>query len=62
MHFLLFNIILFGISYVVDYVGVHIFHIVEWSESYLYYLILVNIPLSLILTYMAMRKIKGLIE
>ena len=62
MHFVLFNMILFIISYLLDYMGTHIFGIIDWSEAYLYYLVLVNIPLSITLTYIVMRKIKSLIS
>ncbi len=62
MKFLLFNIILFGISYLLDYVGTRVFGIIEWSETYLYYLVLVDIPLSMTLTYIVMRQLRDSIE
>jgi len=62
MNFLLFNIILFSISYLLDYIGMHVFGIIEWSETYIYYLVLLNIPLSFVLTYIVMKRVKELVK
>jgi len=61
MKFLLFNVILFFISYVIDYIAIHLFGLVEWSENYIYYLVVINLPVSTFLTYLAMKKIKEFI-
>ncbi len=58
MNFLLFNIVLFAISSVLDYIAIHIFGLVEWSDSYIYYLIIINIPISSFATYKLIPKIK----
>jgi len=58
MNFLLFNIVIFTISSILDYIAIHIFGLVEWSESYIYYLIIINLPISSFATYKLMPKIK----
>jgi len=58
MNFFFFNIVLFTISYILDYIAIHIFGLVEWSDSYIYYLIIINIPVSSFATYKLMPKIK----
>jgi len=58
MNFLIFNVILFGISYILDYMAIHIFGVVEWSEAYMYYLFVINIPVSIFLTYIAVRRLR----
>jgi len=58
MNFLLFNIVIFTISSILDYIAIHIFGLVEWSESYIYYLIIINLPISSFTTYKLMPKIK----
>jgi len=62
MNFLLFNIILFFISYLLDYIAINIFGITEWSKAYLYYLFIINIPFSIVLTYILMRRVKEYLE
>ena len=58
MNFIIFNFILFGISSLIDYIATDWFQIVEWSREYIYYLFLINLPISTMLTYLCIRKIK----
>jgi len=58
MNFIIFNVIFFTISYIIDYMAVNWFGLVEWSQNYLYYIILINLPLSTFITYKYVKKIK----
>jgi len=57
-NFIIFNVLLFIISSIIDYIVIYMFGIIEWSEKYFYYLIFVNIPLSSFLSYKVNKKIK----
>jgi DNA integrity scanning protein DisA with diadenylate cyclase activity len=49
MNFIIFNAILFSISYIIDYIAVDWFDMVEWSMNYINYLLFINFPISTIL-------------
>jgi len=58
MNFIIFNVILFIYSYIIDYFAVDLYGLEEWSMKYIQYLFLINLPISTILTYMSIGKIK----
>jgi len=62
MKFILFNIFLMCISYAMDYVAIDLFSLVKWSNSYIYYFFIINLPISLLMSNMLMNKIKYYLE
>jgi len=58
MNFIIFNVILFLISYIIDYIAVNLFGLIEWSATYINYLLFINLPVSTILTYLSIRRVK----
>ena len=58
MNFILFNAVLCCISYMIDYIAVDLYGLIEWSAEYINYLLFINLPISTILTYLSISKIK----
>ena len=42
----------------IDYIAVDWYGLVEWSMDYINYLIFINLPISTILTYLSIGRIK----
>ena len=59
MNFLLFNIVLFIISYSIDYIALDWFNVEPWSKEFMQYYLFVNIPISALLTVVIVNKIKS---
>ena len=59
MNFLFFNIVLFLISYCIDFIALDLFHIEPWSKEFIQYYLFANIPISLILTIIIIKKLKS---
>jgi len=58
MNFVLFNFILFCFSYGIDFIALDIYGLELWSSSYINYLVFINFPLAMILTYLIIGRIK----
>jgi hypothetical protein len=58
MNFIIFNIILVCFSLIIDYIAVDLYGLVEWTSSYINYLVFINLPISLIATYLSIGKVK----
>jgi hypothetical protein len=58
MNFVIFNTVLFCISYIIDYIAIDWFGLVQWSSKYINYLLFVNFPISSIATYLIIDKVK----
>ena len=59
MNFLFFNIIMFIISYCIDFIALGWFDIEPWSKDFIQYYLFINIPISVLLTVYIMGKIKS---
>jgi len=62
MNFLLFNLLFFLSSYALDSLLLPLFEIKAWTSGYFYYLFLCNLPLSTLITYWAIYKLKRYLE
>ena len=62
MNYIIFNIILFIISYNIDQSIVNWFDIVPWSQNYIFYTIVFNLPISFLITVIIIKKIKQLLQ
>ena len=55
--FVYFNIIMFGVSYIIDFIASSFFGIeASLSKSYIQYMLFVNLPVSTIATIYIMNK------
>ena len=55
--FVYFNIIMFGISYIIDFIASALFGVeASFTNSYIQYVLFVNLPISSILTIFIMNK------
>ena len=60
--FVYFNIIMFGISYIVDFIASALFGVeASFTNSYIQYVLFVNLPISTIITLYIMRKFRDAI-
>ena len=58
MNFILFNFLLFCFSTAIDYIAVDLYGLEVWSNSYINYLVFINLPISMLITYFVIGKVK----
>lgn len=60
MNYIVFNILMIVVSYGMDKAIVDLMDLEYWSQDYIFYTIVFNLPISVLITIVIMRKMKQL--